>query len=466
MALGEILRSQGQPEEAAVAFRKLASVLAESTGAWGGLAASLLDAGRFADARAATKRLLELPATDATRKAQRRQLDLCDALLSVDADLPAIMAGKKRPAKASTQLAVAEWCLTHKRLTATAASLYDAALTAEPALADDLEAGHRFHAACAAAQAGCGAGEDAATLDDTRRGMLRRQALDWLTSEFKARANRRLLGKPGGQTAAATAVRAWLHDEDLAEVRDERALARLPLDERRAWQALWADVAALAARDPVALFERARAHVGRREWRKAAACYAEGFELEPTEDGALLFEYAATQLLAQDRSGYRRTCAQMLARCQATAQMRPYLVARACTLAPDSVDDWALPRRLSEDELRRNADKPWSLTEDAALKHRSGFYQHLPLLERSLATDGRPGNAVLNWLWLAFAHEQMGRTEEARRWLDRAAEWLDQQGGRMPPETHVVRMHRHDWLEAHVLRQEAEALLRSSRVAR
>jgi hypothetical protein len=34
-------------------------------------------------------------------------------------------------------------------------------------------------------------------------------------------------------------------DPDLAGVRDEAALAKLPEEERKAWQALWADVAAI-----------------------------------------------------------------------------------------------------------------------------------------------------------------------------------------------------------------------------
>src|SRR5262249_27278030 len=137
--LGELLRAQGRLEEAVSAFEKAADLFPESTANWDGLAAALLDAGRFAEARVATKRLLDLPATDATRRARRRKIDLCDALHSVAADVPAMLAGKKRPAKASTQVALAEWCLRHKRLTATAADFYDAALTAEPALADDLE---------------------------------------------------------------------------------------------------------------------------------------------------------------------------------------------------------------------------------------------------------------------------------------------------------------------------------------
>jgi hypothetical protein len=66
---------------------------------------------------------------------------------------------------------------------------------------------------------------------------------------------------------------------------------------------------------------------------------------------------------------------------------------------------------------------------------------------------------VLNWLWLALAYQKMGNPKEARRWLDKAADWLDQQGGRMPRESSVMGSHLHNWLEAHVLRQEAEALL-------
>src|SRR5262249_37001693 len=351
-ALGELLRTQGQLEEAVSAFRTAANLLPESTAAWDGLAASLLDAGRFAEARAATECLLDVPGTDATRREQR-QLDLCDALVSVAVDLPAMLAGKKRPTKASTQLALAEWCLTHKRLTATAADFYEAALTAEPTLADDLEAGHRLHAASAAALAGCGLGDDATKPDDRRRAVLRQQALDRLTAEDNAWPQRQCLGKPGDRTIAATAVRAWQQNKDLAGVRDEQALARLPREGQRTWQTLWAKVTALAARDPVALFDRARVHGSRREWKQAAACYAEGFALEPTDHSELWFEYAASQLLAKDKEGYRRTCAHMLARSQAK-KMRPYLAARACTVSPGSADATDLPSRLSQDELQRS----------------------------------------------------------------------------------------------------------------
>jgi len=65
----------------------------------------------------------------------------------------------------------------------------------------------------------------------------------------------------------------------------------------------------------------------------------------------------------------------------------------------------------------------------------------------------------LNWLWLALAHQRLGKAEEARRWLGKAQAWLDQYGDGMPSRAEELGLHLHNWLEAHVLRREAEALL-------
>ena len=40
----------------------------------------------------------------------------------------------------------------------------------------------------------------------------------------------------------------WLTDNDLAPVRDPKALAPLPADERAKWEKLWTDVRTLLAR--------------------------------------------------------------------------------------------------------------------------------------------------------------------------------------------------------------------------
>ena len=84
----------------------------------------------------------------------------------------------------------------------------------------------------------------------------------------------------------------------------------------------------------------------------------------------------------------------------------------------------------------------------------------MPLLEQSLRADPRSGRAVLNWLWLALANHRLGKADEACRWLGMAQAWLDQYPEGMPSRAdEELGLHLHNWLEAHVLRREAEALL-------
>ncbi len=74
----------------------------------------------------------------------------------------------------------------------------------------------------------------------------------------------------------------------------------------------------------------------------------------------------------------------------------------------------------------------------------------------------RRSMAVLNWLWLAVAKQRLGKAEEARRWLNKAQAWLDQYRDGIPARAEQeLGLHYHNWLEAHVLRREAEALIES-----
>jgi serine/threonine-protein kinase len=458
LELGKLYRFEGRPAAAAKEFAKAIEIFKANPEGWDGLAAARLDLGQFAEAHADMERLIKLvPARLSDRPAQQRRLELCKSLLEVQADLPAILAGKMRPAKVGVQRDLATWCLRHKRRTATAAGFYAAAFSSQLALADDLEAGHRLDAACAAALAGCGVGADAGELGEERRAALRKLALEWLTADYDAWAERHRLDKPGDRRLAATTVGAWLRNPDLAGVRDEEALAKLSSEERRAWQDMWTKVRALAERDPVAKLEKARAHVARREWDKAARCYAEKMELEPTEDSDVWFEYAATNLLAGAKDGYQQACAHMLSRCQSAERMRPYHAARASTLTPGVTLE---PARLFAQAHKRSETDPWPPAAQGAIQFRIGMASTaLPLFERDFAADGRPNRAVVSWLWLALCHHKLGQPEEARRYLHRADNWLSQQEGRMPINLAGQGPTRHNWLEAHVLRRELETLL-------
>jgi tetratricopeptide (TPR) repeat protein len=164
-------------------------------------------------------------------------------------------------------------------------------------------------------------------------------------------------------------------------------------------------------------------------------------------------------LLSGDREGYAGACAHLIEAWGKAGGPRAYHVARACTLTPDAVPP---PGRLAEKELQASAGAFWSLTEQGALHYRAGrFPQAVALFERSLRADPMPGKAVLNWLWLALAQQRLGTSEEARRWLGKATAWLDQYRDGMPDRAEEqLGLHLHNWLEAHVLRREAESLIR------
>ena len=68
---------------------------------------------------------------------------------------------------------------------------------------------------------------------------------------------------------------------------------------------------------------------------------------------------------------------------------------------------------------------------------------------------------------LALAKQRLGQTEEARRWLGQAGTWLAQHRDGLPAGAEEkLGLDLHNWLEAHVLRREAEALLGTGAASR
>jgi tetratricopeptide (TPR) repeat protein len=309
-------------------------------------------------------------------------------------------------------------------------------------------------------------GAQAALLDATGQGSKKERP----AAPEQARLRRKALGRlRASLDQAAKLVNAgkvlnwslttWQKDRILAVVRDPAELAKMPAEERDQWQRFWADVAALLAADPL---EQGRALAARGEWVQAADRYARILTRGSTRHGDFWFEYAALLLLSGDRPAYARACVSVMAANGKDGGPRPYYVARVCTLAPDAIAEASQPGRLAEPELQASPREFWSLTEQGALAYRAGrFQQSVTFFEESLQANAKPGAAVLNWLWLALGNQRLGKAEEARRWLGKAQSWLDQYSGGMPAHAEEdLGLHFHNWLEAHVLRREAEALIR------
>jgi tetratricopeptide (TPR) repeat protein len=242
--LGTALGLQGQLDDAIGAFRAAIRIKKDYVDAHHNLGSVLALQGRLDEGIAEYREVLRLLKDNPNgHPAVRANLRRAEQLAQLKRRLPAVLEGKDEPRDASECLGFAQLCQPpYQKQYAGAARFFAAAFAAEPKLAADLQAGHRYNAACAAALAGCGQGQDADNLDDTERARLRRQALDWLRADLEAWA--RLLDKEPDRLRPVIArqMRQWLDDADFTGVRGPAALAKLPEAERPAWQQLWSRV--------------------------------------------------------------------------------------------------------------------------------------------------------------------------------------------------------------------------------
>jgi hypothetical protein len=156
--------------------------------------------------------------------------------------LAAVLVGKEAVADDAERIALALFCLQRfKKHYVASFRFFTEAFANDATLADDMLQQHRYNAACAAALAGCGQGNDADKLDDTERERLRRQAVAWLRTDLAYWTEHVDSDRP----RVNSTLRWWQQDPDLIGIRDKDAVAKLPADEREACEKLWADVAEL-----------------------------------------------------------------------------------------------------------------------------------------------------------------------------------------------------------------------------
>jgi tetratricopeptide (TPR) repeat protein/serine/threonine protein kinase len=243
--LGLALAARGRLKEAIEEYQTAVALNPKDALAHGALGHALLVQGQFVEARACTRRSLDLlPERDPRYKIGTQQLQECERLIALDKKLPVILQGKEKPAE-DERLVLARLCQQYKRFYAASARFYAEAFDAKPELVKNPAAGHRYQAACAAALASCGQGEDAANLDDKERAHLRQQALDWLRADLNLWRKRLDSDTPEDRQAARTVLQHWQKEIALVSVRGAEGLKQLPADEREVWRKLWADVNAL-----------------------------------------------------------------------------------------------------------------------------------------------------------------------------------------------------------------------------
>jgi tetratricopeptide (TPR) repeat protein/tRNA A-37 threonylcarbamoyl transferase component Bud32 len=242
--LADALNDWGRVDEAIVEYRKAIKLNPKHAESHARLGFALRKKGRIDEAIAECRTAVELNPKHARARTLLARLERAAAYQD---KFPDFLKGDFAPTTNDQRLGLAEWCRIQKR-NHTGARLFTDAFASDPKLADDQTAGHRYNAACFASLAAAGQGEDAATLDETERTRLRKQALDWLRAELALCAKRLDDGQPVDRAGVPQKMRHWQQDADLAGIRDAAALAKLPDAERKQWQALWNDVHELLER--------------------------------------------------------------------------------------------------------------------------------------------------------------------------------------------------------------------------
>jgi tetratricopeptide (TPR) repeat protein len=243
--LADALIRQGKAEEAETHCRRALELHPRDRVALTNLAEAALALGNYVEARQAARQALSVTPSNSPDRAETEQA-LRQA--GVGERLAAVLRGDDHPNSGAEDVDFAGLCRYQWRL-ADAVRLFTSAFAADPGLAADLAAGHRYHAACAAALAACGTGKGAPGPDDPERARLHRAAREWLRADLALRV-RQLASGPAEKAEAATQLRHWLSNDDLARVRDSTGPTQPRESERKEWEAFWAEVKAVLANPP------------------------------------------------------------------------------------------------------------------------------------------------------------------------------------------------------------------------
>jgi tetratricopeptide (TPR) repeat protein len=208
---------------------------------------------------------------------------------------------------------------------------------------------------------------------------------------------------------------------------------------------------------------RAVAEMELARWPAADRDFTRSIELGAT-DWNVWFAQALSRLRLGDSDAYRRSCAAMLERFGKTAHLGiADHTAWICALAPAAVADLDQPLRLAEKIVAAEPQNAAYCNTLGALLYRAGRF--LPAVERlNNAIRLRDGKGTPeDWLFLAMAHHRLGHKEEARAWLNKAAQWIDATKNEKPSADRPIpaadRLAQLD-----LLRREADGLLAAAGV--
>ena len=242
---GRALGAKDQLDAAVAAYRRAIEFQPTFAEAHCNLGSALRHQGHLTESLASYRRGHELGSKQSGwRHNSAEWLRQAERLAFLETVMPKLRAGAYQPRDNGERLELTEVCRL-KRLDRVAVDLYIAAFDDAPELADDMKAGHRYQAACAAVRAAAKPGTDLASLDDTERSCLRSQGREWLRADLTIWHERFKNGTPEDRKLVSATVLIWQREAGLMSVHDPQTLKNLPADEQALWRSLWQEVAKL-----------------------------------------------------------------------------------------------------------------------------------------------------------------------------------------------------------------------------
>lgn len=135
---------------------------------------------------------------------------------------------------------------------------------------------------------------------------------------------------------------------------------------------------------------------------------------------------ALVRLAQGELAEYRETCREFLAQYGKTSS--PVIansLAWTCALGPDAVADSALCVKLAEQAIAAGPRSHGALNTLAAALYRAGQWERSRETFAAGIEQHGAGGTAWDWLFLAMCHHQLGNTDEARQWFEKATQWID-----------------------------------------
>jgi serine/threonine protein kinase/tetratricopeptide (TPR) repeat protein len=204
-------------------------------------------------------------------------------------------------------------------------------------------------------------------------------------------------------------------------------------------------------------------------WDLAAPDFRAAFALQQPGDPSLWARHAALCLYEGNDSAYQQTCWRMLERFGPSPNAEDHTrLAQVGGLGPGGLVDRARQLHLAEHGLVLSPNsRPRQLLLGTMYYRAGQLDQAIPLLGNSLADNVDSGN-LWGWPVLAMACRQAGRTEDARRWMDKINQRVEQLTTNFPVEPledDLDLPRDFEWLAGWLLCREAQALCGGSTTA-